>query len=298
MRKVVLIGEETNLLNNIHQNNNIEIIDFRKYKFSNNNFIYQLEGKVDFDEVSIVADLSKKLHENLWGLFFALDFLKEKKVNIQNLVFPYFPYSRSNKEHKDSTFNLRVIVNFLNLFPINKITTFDTHFGNQNLGLKSKLKIMRQRDVFDNEIKKLDNTVFIGPDAGSKERINELSNSFGIPGIVLVKKRTNHSETVNLNIKKEHVDLLKNIDKVTIFDDEICSGNTIKIAIEKILEINENIKIDIFITHSFLKNDTELITYKSINKLYVTNSVDNFNNNSDKVIVKDLSKLIIKEINA
>ena len=298
MRKVVLIGEETNLLNNIHQNNNIEIIDFRKYKFSNNNFIYQLEGKVVFDEVSIVADLSKKLHENLWGLFFALDFLKEKKVSIQNLVFPYFPYSRSNKEHKDTTFNLRVIVNFLNLFPINKITTFDTHFGNQNLGLKSKLKIIRQQDLFNQEIKISDNTVFIGPDEGSEKRINELSNSFGIPGIVLVKKRTNHSETVNLNIEKEHVDLLKNIDKVTIFDDEICSGNTIKTAIEKILEINENIKIDIFITHSFLKNDTELITYKSINKLYVTNSVDNFNNNSDKVIVKDLSKLIIKEINA
>jgi ribose-phosphate pyrophosphokinase len=298
MKKVVLIGEETNLLNNIHQNNNIEIIDFRKYKFSNDNFIYQLEGKVDFDEVSIVADLSKNLHENLWGLFFALDFLKGEKVNIQNLVFPYFPYSRSNKEHKDTTFNLRAIVNFLNLFPINKITTFDTHFGNQKIGLKSKLKVIKQQDLFNQEIKISDNTIFIGPDEGSEKRINELSNSFGRPGIVLVKKRTNHSETVNLSIKKEHVDLLKNIDKVTIFDDEICSGNTIKTAIEKILEINENIKIDIFITHSFLKNDTELITYKSINKLYVTNSVDNFNNSSEKVIVKDLSKLIIKEINA
>lgn len=297
MKKVILLGEETNLLTNIKQNDNIEIINFQKYNFSNNNIIYQLEEEKKIDNISIIADLSEKLHENLWGLFITLDFLKKRNVEIDKLIFPYFPYSRSNHEHKNHTSSLFTIIKYLNNYVIGKIITFDPHFENQELPFNNKFKMIKQEQIFKNILneKLIENSLIIGPDKGSQQRIENLKNKFKVNGFTLNKTRDNHKEIVNIFINDWQKEKIKNSDYISIFDDEICSGSTLQITINKIVKIKENIVIDVYITHNFMKSIDNAI-FGNINYLYTTNSISK-EVKINKMHIVDLSEMIIEKIN-
>ncbi len=297
MKKVILIGEETNLLTNIRQNDNIEIVNFRKYHFSNDNIIYQLEEEKENDNISIIADLSEKLHENLWGLFFTLDFLKRKNIGINKLIFPYFPYSRSNHKHENYSSNLFTIINHFNNYKIEKIITFDPHFENQKLPFDSEFNIIKQEQIFESILnqKLTENSLIIGPDKGSQHRIADLKNKFKTNGSTFNKIRIGHSEKVKISIKDFQKEEIRNCKYITIFDDEICSGDTIVKTIKKIIEINKNIVIDIFVTHNFLKYCNNGIL-KNIRVMYTTNSVNNLITHT-KIRKIDLTNIIVREIN-
>ena len=297
MKKVILLGEETNLLTNIRRNDNIEIINFKKYHFSNDNIIYQLEEEKKIDKINIMADLSEKLHENLWGLFITLDFLKRKNVEIDKLIFPYFPYSRSNHEHKNHTLSLFTIIKYLNNYIIGKIITFDPHFENQKLPFKNKFKIIKQEHIFESILNKklIKNSLIIGPDKGSQQRIDELKNKFKISGFALNKIRIGHNEKVTISIKDFQTEKIRNSNYVTIFDDEICSGDTILKTINIINKINKNLIVDIFVTHNFLKYFDNGIL-KNVRVMHTTNSVNNLISHS-KIKKIDIAKIIVEEIN-
>src|SRR6056297_774775 len=149
MQKTLLIGEDTPLLQSLSTNYKINICNFNKYKFSNNNFIYQFAKLKVVGKVNIVANLSEKIHANLWGLLTVLDLLKRENISIENLVFPYFPYSRSNHIHKHQTRPLYTLIENLNRAPINTILTFDPHFGDQNLPIHASFKIIDQVHIFE-----------------------------------------------------------------------------------------------------------------------------------------------------
>lgn len=65
--KTLLIGEQTELIKNIIKNNDFELFYSQKFHFSNSNFIYQFNEDSEIENLSIIADLSLNLVENLWG---------------------------------------------------------------------------------------------------------------------------------------------------------------------------------------------------------------------------------------
>ena len=297
MRKVILLGEKTDLLTNIRNEIKPQIANFKEYRFSNNNLIYQLEQKIDFEYVSIIADLSINLHENLWALFLTLDFLKNKNIKIEKLIFPYFPYSRSNHKHTNYTSGLFTIINYLNKYKIDKIITFDPHFENQKLPFQNEFKMIAQEYIFGEilNINLTNHSLIIGTDKGCKKRIDSIKNKFDLDGFTFNKIRKNHNEKVQINITETQMKKIKTTDHISIFDDEICSGDTMQKTITKIIEIKENIVIDVYITHNFMKKTNNAI-FGNINYLYTTNSISN-ELQIDKIKTIDLSEMIAGEIN-
>ncbi|NQV18740.1 MAG: ribose-phosphate pyrophosphokinase-like domain-containing protein [Armatimonadetes bacterium] len=298
LNHIVLIGDETSLLKNFEKHSK-SILKYREHKFSNDNFIYSFDEDTVIEDINIIADLSSNLHKELCGLFFLLDYFKRNKIAIKSLFFPYFPYSRTNHIHKNQTANLFMIVEHLNLYDIKRICCCDSHFQNQDIGLKAELHIIEQEIIFAQEFKKIihENTIVIGPDRGSKKRVDKICSQFRIQGFCFDKKRINHQEKVVIKSNAELDEIIKKAGEIVLIDDEICSGNTLKKITEYVSATNPGCKINIFATHSFMNNVPDFINNKNIKNVYTTNSIHLASKlKSNKIIIKDISSIIAGEL--
>jgi phosphoribosylpyrophosphate synthetase len=299
MVNLIIIGEETNLVKKI-RSKKFNFIRFTKFTFSNDNIIYQLDHEDNFNNVNIVADLSVNIHENLWGLLITLDFLKKKAIKVKKIVFPYFPYSRSNHKHRHITSGLFTLIKYLNEYEIERIITIDPHFNGQDISSKNNINTIEQKTVFDFLIKESingkNNCLIIGPDNGSKRRIKILREEYELDGFCMDKCRLGHENKVEVKTTNIQNNKISQANRIMIFDDEICSGSTIKNTINQIKKINSKVFIDLFITHNFLKTIDNYI-FPNINNLYTTNSVENHITNI-KIKKIDVSKYIEEELYA
>jgi len=302
VKNIVFLGNN-NLFDVIRKNisKQYQIAEINKYRFSNDNFIYVLPKNIKNNSIIIIADFSNHVHRNLMGLFFCLDYFSNNNNSIENIIFTYFPYSRSNRIIEGQTSNLRTIVSFLNNYDIKNIITIDPHFGDQNINLNACLKIISQSNIFREEIEKFDpkTTLLIGPDKGSSKRINEISQISNIKFVVLDKIRNDHKEKVEISIKENDKNIIEQYNIYLIFDDEICSGNTINNTINKLVTLNPNCQIFIFITHAFLRKKPLFLKFKQVKQLLITDSISTHSKiNDKKIIKKDVSNIILDCINS
>ena len=303
IKDVLLIGDKTNLLMSLSKKIMDRIISYNEYEFSNQNFIYEFEHVNFCDTISIVADFSYNINKHFLGLFFLLDYLKKNKIKVNQILFPYLPYSRSNHLKKYQTFNLFTIIELLNFYDVTNIVTFDPHFEGQNFDFATaQIKYHSHEVIFYNEIEKIvinkniDELVVIGPDEGSKKRVEQIAESFGVLGMFFNKIRKSHDEKVNydFNINQYQYSEIKKKKEIIIVDDEICSGNTLKELIKFLKDISPNCKIYVFITHFFNNDLLDVFKLNYIKFICITNSIDCANTlNTPWIKVIDLSPFII-----
>lgn len=301
MKNTIIIGYDTQLIKNLKRRFLGSLINYNKHYFSNKNFIIEFIDSIDVQDIFIIVDFSYDLHRYLWELLFICDYLSSLNKNIKNLIFAYFPYSRSNNSKCNQTQNLSTIIRSLNLYSIERISTIEPHFGEMNIGFKGEMSIIRLKDIFFNEIAKhidsdkRDNTILIGPDKGSLRMVKEISDSFNIDFHIFDKYRIDHSEKVFFNIGNNSIhynSILKKKRQIFIFDDEICSGNTIIGIVNYLYRIRDNFDIYIFIAHSFLQEDFFLKEYSKELKIFCTNSIDYCYEMKNHLKIKDLSKIL------
>jgi ribose-phosphate pyrophosphokinase len=298
MFDTLLIGEETKLIHSLEKKYSKRVKKLKKIWFSNNNFIYEIKEELP-QKINIIADLSKKVHTNFLGLLFILDFIKSKNIQVKNLVFPYFPYSRSNKKHNYITNNLNAFIEALNNFEIERIISFDTHFNSQDESFRAKFKSISQVEIYKEEIQRFNEynkTIILGPDQGSRNRVEFISRYLSVNKIVLQKKRIGHENKLKFNIDKTNQGIIQDCSCILIFDDEICSGKTLITLINQIKTINNKVPIFIYITHSFLENYQILFNNQIIKELHVTNTVNNSGTANNKIFEKDIASKLMEHL--
>jgi len=289
-----MIGGDTQLICELKRQFSDCLVNYKKHDFSNGNFIYSFEDP-HLNTVTIIADLTYHTHKNLVGLFFCLDYFKQNGITVAKLIFPYFPYSRSNSGHKNQSNNLNTIIDTLDNYRVNKIITFDPHFGDQQFDNNIDFVYIDHYSIFSTLFGNINkgNSVIIGPDQGSRGRINKYSLLTNIEGICLKKKRSNHNEEVEITMDSTIANTINNHDTYIILDDEICSGYTIQKVINVLVEINDNCNIYICVTHSFIRENPLFLIKKNIMGFYTTNSLDwIININSEKLSVVNLAQHI------
>jgi len=166
--------------------------------------------------------------------------------------------------------------------------------------LHAELNIVSQQEIFRDILIKFEQNkaLLIGPDKGSCLKINEISKMTQINGVVLYKQRSNHKEKAKIIVSKNEKGIIEKYNIYLIFDDEICSGDTIYKTIKKLISINPNCKIFIFTTHAFFSNKLDFLDYEQVMQMYITNSVSlNSKINNSKLIRKDISIKILDCIN-
>lgn len=253
---------------------NYELIIAMTQSFTGGEMKIHLPKALD-KEIYIVQSFNKSVNNQLMELILTIDAARASGAHNINIVAPYFPYSRQDSKESLTSHGLKIIANLLNNCNINRLITMDFHapkalslfaFTVTNISIDEIIMPFAQ------------DRLIICPDKGATKR-----NKFN-QIIRLGKKREGDDLFFELSDDIKGKDCL-------IIDDIIDSGRTICLA-AKTLAQNGAKSIQAYATHAlFLKDTQEMLNASLIEKLYISNSVENtlLPNNT---ITLDITKII------
>ena len=189
------------------------------------------------------------------------------------LHLPYLPYGRQDKEvGNESTFNLAVFAELINNLSFDRVTSVDTHNSAAAHTLISNFRNIEVDQVHRKLISLIEPTFIVFPDKGAMTRYGR--NLSHIKTIFCDKIRDQATgqilgTTVNMGSNREFI----NRDRVLIIDD-ICDGGATFIGVAKALrEMNEHLKIYLFVTHGIFSKGKQHLISNEIDEIYTTNSL-------------------------
>lgn len=263
------------LATKIAETKNFELIKTKTQSFTGGELKIEMP-KTLAKEIYIIQSFNQSVNDGLIELFLTINAARSSGASKINIIAPYLPYSRQDKNQSMSSCGFKTIADLLNSCNINRLITLDFH-------APYALNLLTSH-VTNISIEKLilplaQNRTIICPDNGSAKR-----NRFD-RAIILHKKRINNNVTFELN------DDIKGLD-CFIIDDIIDSGKTICLAAQ-ILKNNGARSIHAYATHGLLPKTT----YKKLNesfieKLYISNSIET-DLLSNNINILDIAKIIV-----
>lgn len=194
----------------------------------------ELSGK----DVVLFHRLYPKQNTNLVVLLFILDAIKQAGAKSIEVVVPYLPYARQDKQKLPGEVTAAFsLCRTLALAGVNTLTTFDCHFLNKtgvqefaglqinNLSLGLKL-VKKAAEYFKGEKFEV-----IGPDDGA----NYLVSAHGGQSLKKVRREYAHGKVGYRDVHEITGELNVADKNVLILDDIISSGGTMIKALEKVL---------------------------------------------------------------
>lgn len=233
--------------------------------------------KIDVDKmrgeaVTVVWEYEQEV-ELIW-LNQLLVLLYQSNVTVENLLIPYLPYARQDKQVSDTrTFAREVFLELLLKEYVVKVSTLDVH---------SPCPSVHNYYPWDSLTGALSNfipTHIVFPDKGSKKRYHSLFGPHSpYSSIVLDKDRDQLTGKINsLVISEEHSDkiLAEGGDlRFLIVDDISDYGGTFKKAAKFLRETYvDNITIGLYVTHFLGHGDLNEFAESGISSIYTSDSL-------------------------
>lgn len=229
-------------------------------------------------KVTIVHRMYPEPDKRLFELVLLLSRVQKETRHIELLV-PYLPYARQDKEHEEGdVVSADVLCEMLKNYGVKKLITYDCHFlpkpGNfTRAGLKienhsaGKLLLKYAKKYFGRE-----KFILISPDQGSSYFVENAE------GYAMHKKR---SRVTKGDIKTEvsHDNKLNELldvqgKNICIMDDIIATGGTIIKAVKHLKDRGAN-KIIVGATHGVFCGDSvaDRILLSACDELFITDSI-------------------------
>lgn len=218
--------------------------------------------------------LKKQVHVN-W--FFENEREIIDLISLSNLVdftvlnIPYLPYARQDKDiNNSSTFNLKVLRDLLWLIDEDlHVRTFDVHNDYQTKLLFDNFTNVEAIDFHKDVLKKVKPTYIVFPDNGAWFRYPHL---YSHPYIIFEKNRNSLSGDITVH-KMVNVEPIKSGDSFLIIDDLVDGGATFISVAKALREVEENIGIDLCVSHGLFSQGKEILHKAGIQNIYTTNSL-------------------------
>lgn len=223
-------------------------------------------GEVHFDHAvnghTIVARITSS--DDL----IALGLLQDKH-KFSQLVIPYFPYSRQDRQTtQGSPHSLRFMCRYLNMLGFEQIVTHDLHSEVAFCALPNLVEVSQHKILsgFADQFEEYDGIV--SPDAGAVKKVQAAAIALGIDDIITGSKiRDPHSG----EIYETRVDGGSLAGRKLLIVDDICDGGRTFIELAKALREKGAVNIGLYITHGiFSKGMDEIFTV--IDTVYTTNT--------------------------
>ena len=251
-------------------------------------------------DLYVIQSTSRPVNENLMELLIALDSFKRASAKSISVITPYFGYSRQDrKTDSREPITCKLASKLIEAAGATRLTVCDLHADQTQgffeipvdtvSGTYALLKAIKNNHSFKN-------SVIVSPDYGSVKRARKLSKITGLPIAILDKRRPapNVAEIANVlgDVKGK---------RCLIIDDMIDTGGTL-VAACKVLKQKGATHIVCAATHGLFSKDAadrfnKALTDKTINHLYVTNSLDSvYESGIKKIEIVDLSSLIAELI--
>jgi len=284
----------------------LEIVKPRITEFSNENIEVQVEDVRDSFVVVLHTQVPPVSH-GLIELIALLDALQNARPKDILVVFPYLPYSRSDRKNKPRISVMAKALAEIISLKSKRILLLDPHDSHIkhyfNPAADEITAIYLLTEYVKREIiSKKGDYVILFSDSGSAKRFERVPSILNLPTAYIDKGRPDNSENPNA---KNIVGDIKGKDCL-IFDDEILTGGTSIRDIELIKKDNPK-SVSMFFIHPILENKNfpnsqfllGNLLCSGFKKIVAVNTVpiaEKIKNFSDKITILPMEKLIAEAI--
>lgn len=254
-------------------------IEFEMIQFNGGEMHIKLNNNIDYSVVEKVVITNRfKNSDDIIKVLITKDALQRKGVKDFDLVMPYIPYARQDRQcDEGESFTLKVFTDIINSANFNKVIVFDAHSDVAPALLNNSIN--KSCDVFVCEVLKdlKKDLVLISPDAGSNKKLNKLAIKFQLDLVKCDKVRD--VKTGNLTGFEVFSNDLNHRDCLIV--DDICDGGGTFIGLAKELIDKNAGNLYLYTTHGiFSRGYTALLSY--FDCIYTTNSVMDIKENGVK----------------
>jgi len=252
----------------------LKLVNTNIRRFNDGEIYVEINENIRGNTIFVVQSSSNPANDNLMELLICIDALRRSSAKNITAVIPYFGYARQDRKVVPRTaISAKLVSNLITNAGANRILTFDLHAGQIQGFFDIPVDNLFATPIFVRHIKKnikKNNLVCVSPDVGGVERARSLGRRINASIAIVDKRRPAQGKSEVMNI----VGYVKNKTCI-IVDDIIDSGGTIVNAAKALKEKGAK-DVYVYITHAVLSgNAVEKIIKSQVNKLFITDSIDN-----------------------
>ena len=242
--------------------------------FSEGNIFVRVLENVRGQHAYLVQSTMYSPNDKFMEMLFWIDALRRASAASVTVIIPYFSYAKGDKKDEPRvSIRARVCADAIEAAGADRVVTMDLHAPQIQGFFRIPVDNLYGHPALCERLKGLDleNYVVVAPDTGFADQARQFANYLGTEVAIGDKVRPNHDE---------HAEILNVIGEVEgknaiIVDDFVISAGTLtKIAVK--LKERGAKRIYALVTHGvFTEGSMELIEASPIEKLVITDTVEN-----------------------
>jgi len=275
----------------------LKLVNSKIKRFQDNEIYVEINENIRGNSIFVVQSTSNPANDNLMELLICIDALRRSSAKNITAVIPYFGYARQDRKVVPRTsISAKLVSNLITNAGASRIVTVDLHSGQIQGFFDIPVDNLFTTPLFTRYIKKNlknKNLICVSPDVGGVQRTRGLATKINVDLAIIDKRRSQPGKSQVMRI----IGNVQNKECI-IVDDIIDSGGTIVNAVDAL--IKEGAKsVYVFVTHAVLSGEAiNKIKKSKINKLIITDSIDNAKKikNVSKIQVLSIAPLMAEAI--
>ena len=275
----------------------LKLVNTNIKSFADGEVYVEINENIRGNSVFVIQSTSTPANDNLMELLLCIDALRRSSAKNITAVIPYFGYARQDRKVVPRTsISAKLVSNLITNAGASRIVTVDLHSGQIQGFFDIPVDNLFTTPLFARYIKKNlknKNLICVSPDVGGVQRTRGLATKINVDLAIIDKRRLQPGKSQVMRI----IGNVQNKECI-IVDDIIDSGGTIVNAVDAL--IREGAKsVYVFVTHAVLSGEaTNKIKKSKINKLIITDSIDNVKKikNVSKIQVLSIAPLMAEAI--
>ena len=295
--KILSGTSNLSLSRNIARQLKLKLVNTNIKKFADGEAYVEINENIRGNSVFVIQSTSTPANDNLMELLLCIDALRRSSAKNITAVIPYFGYARQDRKVVPRTsISAKLVSNLITNAGASRIVTVDLHSGQIQGFFDIPVDNLFTTPLFTRYIKKNlknKNLICVSPDVGGVQRTRGLATKIDVDLAIIDKRRLQPGKSQVMRI----IGNVQNKECI-IVDDIIDSGGTIVNAVDAL--IREGAKsVYVFVTHAVLSGEAiNKIKKSKINKLIITDSIDNTKKikNVSKIQVLSIAPLMAEAI--
>ena len=275
----------------------LKLVNTNIKSFADGEVYVEINENIRGNSVFVIQSTSTPTNDNLMELLLCIDALRRSSAKNITAVIPYFGYARQDRKVVPRTsISAKLVSNLITNAGASRIVTVDLHSGQIQGFFDIPVDNLFTTPLFARYIKKNlknKNLICVSPDVGGVQRTRGLATKIDVDLAIIDKRRLQPGKSQVMRI----IGNVQNKECI-IVDDIIDSGGTIVNAVDAL--IREGAKsVYVFVTHAVLSGEAiNKIKKSKINKLIITDSIDNTKKikNVSKIQVLSIAPLMAEAI--
>ena len=295
--KILSGTSNLSLSENIARQLKLKLVNTNIKNFADGEVYVEINENIRGNSVFVIQSTSTPANDNLMELLLCIDALRRSSAKNITAVIPYFGYARQDRKVVPRTsISAKLVSNLITNAGASRIVTVDLHSGQIQGFFDIPVDNLFTTPLFARYIKKNlknKNLICVSPDVGGVQRTRGLATKINVDLAIIDKRRLQPGKSQVMRI----IGNVQNKECI-IVDDIIDSGGTIVNAVDAL--IREGAKsVYVFVTHAVLSGEAiNKIKKSKINKLIITDSIDNTKKikNVSKIQVLSIAPLMAEAI--